>query len=374
MKKTLLFTIDFAPRTGGVAKYYENMCAYLPYDKITVLCQHEKGENGFDRKQKYAIYRKNLILRSPIWPKWIFSPFHLHNAVKREQVELILVGQLLPIGTVAWLYKKIFKIPYGIFIHGMDLGMAKQKKRKYKLAAKILKDADFIITNSDYTKKTVANFDIEEYKIFVVYPFVEVPQIKGDQKPKLIASLRKNDRKVILTLGRLVKRKGQDMVIQALPKILKHYSNFIYVIAGDGQDKKYLYDLAIACNVENKIIFAGEISDMEKAYYYSNCDIFIMPSRNIAGDAEGFGIVYLEAALYGKPSIAGRSGGAPEAVLDGQTGILTDPENIDEIANTVIKLLDNPCLLNKLGVQSRERVLRDFTRGKQIKKVEHLLS
>ncbi|MFH0854304.1 MAG: glycosyltransferase family 4 protein [bacterium] len=366
MKKTLLFTLDFPPRNGGVAKYYENLCAYFSYDKIAVLCQNESGGKDFDRRQKYKIFRKNLITRFPIWPKWIFSFFYLWRVNKKEGADIILVGQVLPLGTVAWIYKKLFKIPYGVFIHGMDIAMTNRIARKNKLARKILKNAEFIVANSEYTKGLIKGQGISGDKIKVVYPCVS--QITQNNTPYTT----KRREKILLTIGRLVKRKGQDMVIKALPKVLEKFPEMRYIIAGDGFDRKYLENLSKKCGIEKNVKFLGEISDEQKFELYADCDIFIMPSRDIDGDVEGFGIVYLEAALYEKPAIAGKSGGTAEAVLDGQTGVLVNPESIDEIRDAIIKLLANPDLANKFGVQGRKRVLSEFTLERQAEKIRKL--
>lgn len=388
MKKTLLFTIDFAPRTGGVARYYKDICSHLLTQEIVVLAEHElETELQFDKGQPYKIYRKDLITKLPIWPKWIFSPFYLHNAVKREKIDFVLVGQILPLGAIVWLYKKIFKVPYGVFIHGMDLGMAKKKKRKYWLALMILKDSSCIIANSNYTRQLILDLGIEKDKVEVIYPGVEVNDIlNGASEPSLLKDMKmflaspqrfmnetsKTDTKVILTVGRLVKRKGHDMVIKALPKVMQKFPDIVYIIVGDGPEKNNLENLIKENNLNNVIFNLAD--DKIKRLYYEMSDIFIMPSRKISGDVEGFGIVYLEAALYGKPVIAGKNGGAPEAVVDKKTGILVDSKNIDEIADAIIKLLADPDLANKLGVQGRERVLRDFTWKTQIEKIKKLLT
>ncbi|MFH1030329.1 MAG: glycosyltransferase family 4 protein [bacterium] len=389
MRKSLLFTIDFPPPNGGVAKYYENICAGLPLDNISVLCEHEEKESEFDKDQKYKIYRKNLISKSPIWPKWILSFFYLRKISKKEKSEIILVGQILPLGTVAWLCNKIFKLPYAVFIHGMDIEMAKCRPRKRKLAKKILENAEFIIANSRYTKNLVINEGIRGEKIEVIYPCVNtriyanvnaclpcLPPAQAGRKHGRQANQRELNRScqpVLLTVGRLVKRKGHDMVIKALPKVIEKFPNIEYIIAGDGIDRGYIEDLTKKYDMGAFVKILGNISDEEKFKLMAECDIFISPSRNISGDVEGFGIVYLEAALYGKPVIAGNSGGAPEAVIDGQTGILVDPENLDEIADTIIKLLTDPDLANKLGVHGRERVLLEFTWDRQIEKIKKLL-
>jgi len=370
--KSLLFTIEFPPQKGGISKYYENICEYLPAEKISVLTSHEINDKKFDDKQKYTIYRKNLICALPIWPKWIFSFFHLWKTVKKGKIDIILVGQILPLGTVAYIYKKIFKMPYGIFIHGMDIQMAQRNLRKAKLAKKILNNAKFIIANSKYTKKLVIKQEINESKIQVVYPIVNT-QSYTKQNTNEHESKGEIHQPCLLTIGRLVKRKGQDMVIKALPKVLEKLPGVKYIMAGEGPDHDYLRELAQKHGVKDNVIFTGEISEEEKYQLYENCDIFIMPSRDIKGDVEGFGIVYLEAGLYEKSVIAGRSGGVVEAVLNGETGITVNPEDINEIANAVIKLLADHTLANKLGVQGRERASNEFNKEKQIGKIEKLL-
>lgn len=375
MRKCLLFTIDFPPRKGGVAKYYENICAGLPSWNISVLCEHEEKENEFDKEQKYGIYRKNLISKFPIWPKWIFSFFYLKKIARKEKSDIVFVGQILPLGTVALFYKKIFGLPYAVFVHGMDIEMAKRRQRKRKLAKKILENAEFIIANSRYTKNLVINEGIGGEKIEVVYPCVDT-RICANVNACLQANQREFNRSrqpVLLTVGRLVKRKGHDTVIKVLPKIKKKFPDLKYIIGGDGQDRQYLEALAKEYNVEDSVEFIGKISDERKFKLYEESDIFIMPSRDINGDVEGFGIVYLEAALYGKPVIAGDSGGSSEAVINGQTGLLVNPESEDEIAMATIKLLEDQALANKLGVQGRERVLREFTIEKQGEKIKQLL-
>jgi len=373
MKKALLFTIDFAPRKGGVANYYKNICRHFPTDDIFVLASRENEEKEFDTQQKYKIYRKNLISTFPVWPKWTLSFLHLHKIVKKEKIDIILVGQILPLGTVAYIYKKIFKTPYAVFIHGMDIQMACKNKRKKYLTLKILKDANFIIVNSNYTKNLILQEGIAEEKINVIYPGVEknIPLLA---KEGVGVVNKYSNNKILLTLGRLVKRKGQDMVIKSLPSILEKFPNLIYIIAGEGPDKEYLENLAKENNVEKNVIFAGKIKDEEKSAYYNKSDIFIMPARDIAGDVEGFGIVYLEAGLHNKPVIAGRSGGAIESVLDEKTGLLVDSENIGKISSAVIKLLFDKELASNLGRKGKERALTKFNWEKQVEKIKNLLN
>jgi phosphatidylinositol alpha-1,6-mannosyltransferase len=176
-----------------------------------------------------------------------------------------------------------------------------------------------------------------------------------------IRAKRKDANKVILTVGRLVERKGHEFVLKALPLIAERYPQLKYLIIGKGPMEKKLRNIVERKKLSDVVEFHGEVDNI--ADFYGNCDVFIMPSRFIEkkGDVEGFGLVFLEANFFGKPVIAGNSGGISDAVIDGETGILVNPENPKEIADAVLKLFDDPKLARKLGEQGRKRVLEEFT-------------
>jgi phosphatidylinositol alpha-1,6-mannosyltransferase len=180
---------------------------------------------------------------------------------------------------------------------------------------------------------------------------------------------------VLLSLGRLTKRKGVDMVIKAMNEISAGAENLVYVIAGAGPEADDLKKIAAALpeEIKNNIIFLGQISDDDKWAWLELCDIFIMPSRDIAGDYEGFGIVYLEANLAGKPVIAGDSGGVRDAVINNINGLLVNPENTQEIAAAVIKLAADTELRKALGEQGKRRAVENFNAKKQVQKLVNWL-
>lgn len=373
MKKVLLLTLDFPPRLGGVANYLANLSQNLPADKISVLTVRQSGSAEFDQKQGYKIYRENLISQLPIWPKWLPAIFHTFGVIKKEKPDLILAGQILPLGTVALIIKKLTGLNYFVSCHGMDILLAQKNKRKKWLTNLIIKNSQQIIANSQFTKKEIIKLGVEEGKIIIVYPCPNITDNQQLNNQQLIEKYNLKDKKILLTVGRLVERKGQDQVIRSLSEVIKSFPKLIYFIVGSGSYQGELKKLAKELNLEDKIIFAGRVNDDELANYYQIADIFIMPSRQIAGDVEGFGIVYLEAALFGLPVIAGRSGGVGKAVLDGQTGILVNPEKIKEIAQVIIKLLADEDLAKKMGQTGKERVEKEFQWPKQAEKLKELL-
>jgi len=371
VKKLLIATIEFPPQRGGVANYLAGLVGALPPGKIAVLAAKSKLGESFDQNQKYRIYRNKLFFRF-FWPKWLPLLFNLWRTTRREKAETILVGQVLPVGTAAYLLNKIFVLPYFISCHGMDILTAAGSSRKRNLMNKILEQASGTIANSEFTKKELIKLGIPENKITVIYPCPGKEEGIGREK---VEEIRKKlglaDKKIILTVGRLVARKGHDKVIEALPKILEKIPNVIYVIVGGGPEREKLQ--VLSSKFQDNILFTGEISEAKKMAFYQLCDLFIMAPRQIGPDVEGFGTVYLEANSFGKSVIAGGSGGVAEAVVDNVTGLVVDPENQDQISEAVIKLLANEQLAKKLGEQGKERVDKEFDWRMQAEKLEKLI-
>jgi len=375
MKKLLIATIEFPSQKGGVANYLAGLAGALPADKVAVLASKYAGAGNFDSRQAYKIYRKNLISRTPlIWPRWLPMIWHLWRTARREKTEAILVGQALPVGTAAMILKKFLKIPYLVSCHGMDILTAAGSPRKKKLLNKILERAAGIIANSEFTKKELLKLAVPENKITIVYPCPgEEPGIGQEKVEEVKRRLGLADKKIILTVGRLVARKGQDGVIEALPRVLERVPGVIYVVVGDGPEGRNLKSQISNLNLEDKILLTGEISDERVRAFYQLADVFIMTSRQIGPDVEGFGTVFLEANRFSKPVIAGRSGGVAEAVIDNVTGLIVDPDSTNQIAEVIIKLLTDDSLSKKLGEQGRGRVEREFRWAVQAGKLEKLL-
>ncbi len=191
-------------------------------------------------------------------------------------------------------------------------------------------------------------------------------------KDRLIQEYGLADKKIIFSMGRLVKRKGFDQVIAALAKVPGE--NWRYLLAGDGPEREALQALATASPQSQKIIFLGSLGEEEKWSCLDLCDIFIMTSRDLAGDFEGFGIVYLEANLMGRPVIAGNSGGVGDAVINMVNGLVVDSENQEEIAEAINQLLASDDLKKKLGRQGKVRAEVEFTWSKQAETLRQYLS
>lgn len=393
--KILLFTLEYPPFKGGVANYYWNIVKYWPSCASFFVKATDDKKISDDRPVSDIIVlhnNDNILLKNYLWPKWLLAIWQLWRTIKKQTIKHILVGHILPLGTVTYIVTRFIKIPYSVILHGMDFTYVLRSQRKKWLAKKILNNAKYIICGNSYTAGLVKKFvgDKQEYKVGVVNPGIEhrvmhnhvnTPQNEAgaERVIQLKEKYNLHNKIVLFSIGRLVKRKGFDKVIEAMPYLLKKVPNLIYVIAGSGSDEEYLKTsppaplLIRRGETEGRLIFLGKVSDEEKWAWMNLGDIFIMPARNIDGDFEGFGIVYLEANLCNKPVIAGDSGGVRDAVEDYVNGILVDPENIEAIAEGILELALNQILRQKLGEQGWHRAVEEFNWEKQVRKIYNLI-
>lgn len=373
--------MDFLPNIGGVSNYLLNLCRQMPPKQIVVFAPVKKNISLSDKKEKFKIIRQEFFCHWPIWPKWLFLYWQLKKIIKQEKIDLLWAGQTLPIGTICYWLSKRLKIPYWIFSYGLDLTLPQKfGGRKLNLMKKVIKLAEKLITISQFTKNELVKLGEEENKIIIVYPCPHIASYKFFIAQSEIDFLKEKyqlqDKKIILSVGRLIKRKGFDQIIKSLPKIIKSISNVIYIIIGQGNYRSQLELLVKKLNLTSNVIFIGKIRDQELAAWYKLCHLFIMVPKQLEnGDVEGFGIVYLEANSFKKPVIGSQSGGVPESVADQISGLLiNNPENHQEIAEKIIQLLTNQRLAYKLGQQGYYRVLNEFIWSKQVKKIEPYLN
>jgi len=355
MKRTLLVTSDFPPGLGGVSEYWKNLSVYMPTNSFFVLAPilPLTPDWRLDEMAHMENLRRTNFFWKSVWPHWLPILIYLFRTQRREHYDSIIAGQVLPIGTVLWFLKRIGILSeYIVSCHGMDLEIPRGRKKR--LVKYILLEAKYILVNSDYTKRLAMNYTVNESKIVKVRPCPQrLPQstLNVKQKYKL------EGKRVLLTVSRLVPRKGIDMVIETLPEVWKHLPETVYLIVGEGLDYerlKNLVELHIEQKDQNKIIFVGAVPMNELASYYQAADLVVMPNRNIAGDVEGFGMVFLEAGLAHLPVVAGDSGGAGEAVKRDRTGFLIRPENKSELFNVLKALLTNERLRNEMGETNYE--------------------
>lgn len=329
MKKTLVLTHEYFPFPGGVARYVYSLFKYYPDNKYFVITDNDQVKT-----QDNIINLK--LINTFLKPSWLLGFLKIKKIIKQQNIEQIFTPNILPFGSLAYLLFKLYKIPYIISLHGLDINLA--LKNKPKIANKILQSAKLIITNSKNTAKLIKHLDLPADKIKVIYPSVDLQKdIKQDKLRNLKNKLGITDKDfVLLTVGRLNRRKGHDLVIRAMAK--NKDLSLKYLVVGQGEEQENLLKLAKNEQVNDQIIWAGQVADSELIYYYKLANIFVTPNRLTDVDVEGFGIVFLEAAECQLPIIAGSSGGVTEILTDQENALLINADDLLGL-NKAIQLL-----------------------------------
>ncbi len=353
-EKIALVTLDYPPERGGVARYLGNL-VQASSGLIDVFVNRTHQCSGPGHVQGAFLLHEGFV---SWWPMVEFI-----RSLKK-QYSSVLVSHALPVGTAAWLAYQAGGPSYAVVLHGLDLRLALTSKRKAWLLKRVLRGAHAIFANSAFVAAEILAFD-DTLKPFVLTPGVEpIAYPSRDEARQALGLLE--DEQIILGVGRLIPRKGFDHLIGAmrtLPETAK------LVIIGDGYDQHRLDEAAKL--VKNRVRFISHASDQERNRWYAASDIFALPVREDNEDVEGFGIVYLEAALAGLPCVAGKSGGAPEAVVDGETGLIVDSQSPDAIADALRKLLQDTELRRRFGHAGKARAQSAFrwdTRWEQLRK------
>lgn len=387
----MFLTTDSKPRQGGAAQYLHGLCGALAKKgfSVTVFSLAEGCERfpaqGYALKPLEKRPERELGRRPG---DGFFLTRKLNTAVfyrRLKQMALSDVRALPPTDEVVINYWpvvahfwceacKALGLPYRLICHGMDLATpVTGPLRRWRQDD--LRGARAVILNSSPTMELAQRVAGKALRCTVVHPGIDALSCLTPAPAKLSemrARLRlPENARVLLSIGRLVKRKGFDLALGALAALKQELPSLHYVIAGEGPESGALKGEAARLGLSERVRFLESVTDEEKWALFALCDIFVMPNRTL-GDAdwEGFGIVFLEAALAGKPSIGGNNGGVPDAIADGVTGCLVDTGDRSAVAAAVGKLFrDEPARL-RMGHAARERALREFSWERAAEKFE----
>jgi len=287
--------------------------------------------------------------------------------VRRNGVDslFILSGAHTPLGILLLAYAKFQGITSGVLLHGRDVLMSRKNPILYLLMSLALALSHRIATNSRFTSSLVPH--IYRAKLNIIYSGVDPAAARQAAKTLPYDGLKR-----ILFVGRLVKRKGADDLLSAFKDLLSDFPHAILEVVGDGPERNTLQHLAAALGIGKNVRFYGALTGKPLYDRYSQADIFVMPSKKINADVEGFGSVFLEAGLFGKPSIGTWSGGIPEAVVHGETGVLVPEGDIPKLRQWMYKLLTDHKEAERLGKNAKARVLQNFTWEKSTEAVLRL--
>lgn len=403
--RCLLIASTFPPIHGGSAVVYDNLCQFMPSGSIRVLSAKKnylnnepiQGWQEHDAATNYPIDRTDF-LRPPVLPppanvlvsvwRLLFQDFPLYvkallaaaRVIRTHHINVVCIGELVAGSWLGIALRKLYQVKVVVYVHGEEIttvtgGRLSGNKRKDYLHA-----ADKIIAVSSFTCDALTSMmEVKPESIVLIQNGVDTARFTpGPRNPSLIAKHRLAGKKIVVTVGRMVARKGVDKAVLAIGQILRHRQDVHYLILGDGELRPEVERIIAAEGLGEHVTLVGKVSDNELVDYLRLCDLFLMPNRTMEdGDTEGFGLVFREANACRKPVIGGRAGGVVEAVKDGESGLLVNGNNVDEIAAAIERILDDADLSERLSAGGLQLALDNNTTAvarQFLKTCERLLS
>ena len=282
----------------------------------------------------------------------------------RPRPDLVFCAVGSPYGILGLVAHVVAGVPFAAYFHSEELAWPERLPPARWLLRLAINHCSAVLVNSRFTAERLRALVGDTFQAICLPPGIDPDRFAAADGAAVRARHGLNGGPVLLSVARLVERKGQDTVIRALPALLEREPELRYVVVGSGPAEEGLRRLAAAEGVARQVVFAGAVRDDDLPAYYRACDIFVMPTRYdpADGQVEGFGIAFLEAAAAGKPSVAGAAGGAAEAVLDGQTGLVVDPQDLRAVGGAILRLVEDRDLADRLAATGARRVQAQFDR------------
>ena len=360
MEKTLFITNDFPPQSGGIQTFIEGLIQQMPFGSVVVHTSSQRNESEqefYDQQilERYGVIvvrdRQRILLPTPGLRKRVAGTIHAH------EITTVVFGASVPLGLVASSLRK-----YGVrrivaITHGHEVWWSKVPFFA-QLLRRVGRSVDYLTHLGSFTKGAIAQalHPQDVAKLVPLAPGVDVERFHpGEKSVALIDRYELADKQIILCVGRLVQPKGQDVLIKAMSKVKQEYPQAQLLIAGAGNYEKRLRKLVERDNVHDRVTFVGRVAYEELPELFRLADIFASPTRDrFAGlEVEGLGIVYLEASASGVPVIAGNSGGSPDAVRSGVTGLIVNGRDVEEVGTALVELLADADKRRDFGAQGR---------------------
>ena len=363
-RKILCITNDFGPRAGGIETFIIGLVERLPKNSVVVYTSSQSNSEVFDKAWSDNFGVEVIRDRSKILLPTLRVSKNLRSLLQEREISTVFFGAAAPLGLLAKGLRKSGAKKIVALTHGHEVWWAKLWPFSWAIK-KIGKNVDALTYLGDFTRNAISAAlpASSQEKMVRLAPGIDTEHFSPERSnPRMRHELGLDDKKVIVSVGRLVHRKGQDFLIDALPLISQKISNVHLLLVGEGPYRAELEKRSVARGVRDRITFIGRVQHSELPEYICAGDIFAMPSRSrLAGlEVEGLGIVYLEASACGLPVIGGTSGGAPDAVLEGETGFSVDGTSATAIAEAAIRLLSNAEYAEKLGAQGREWIVKEW--------------
>jgi len=362
----LVITELFLPTKGGTAVWFDEVYRRIGGREIHIVTADVEGSEEYDRNHNNTIHRVSLKrywwLRPESLAMYIKLFLKAFSVALTNKIDAVHTGRVLPEGLVGLIVARLFRKPLVIYAHGEEITTWRQSG-KFKVMVFTYQHADIVIANSDFTRCELVKIGVAEENIILISPGVDIHRfMPGLEISDLKESIGlKHDQKLILSVGRLSRRKGFDMVISVMPELLDHGMDVHYALIGIGEDQAYLEALVNEKGLTERVHFLGHVSTEDLPRWYNACDVFAMPNREIDGDTEGFGMVFLEAAACSKSVIAGLAGGTGSAVEHGVTGLRVDGTSEKLVFETLVELLSDNTFREKIGSEALKRAKESFS-------------
>lgn len=356
--RTLVVTTDFPPRAGGIQAYVAQLVTRLPAGTVLVYAPAWAGAAAYDAAQPFPVIRHSTSLMLPV-------PTVLRRAgeiARSEGCEAVWFGAAAPLALLADPLRRYGVRRFVASTHGHEVGWARVPVGRQVLR-RIGGTVDAVTYLGEYTRSRLAPALGPSARLVALPSGVDPGAFRPDAGGEEVRRrYRLGDRPVVVCVSRLVPRKGQDVLIRALAAVRRQAPGAALLLVGGGPDLGRLRRLASRIGVADAVYFTGTVPWEELPAHYAAGDVFAMPCRTRAGglEVEGLGIVYLEASATGLPVVAGRSGGAPDAVLEGQTGYVVDGRDAAAVASRLAELLTDPARARSMGARGREWVEREW--------------
>ncbi|MCL2581790.1 MAG: glycosyltransferase family 4 protein [Streptosporangiales bacterium] len=362
MRRTLIVTNDFPPRQGGIQSFIHSLALRLPPERLTVYAPKWDGDAAFDRAQPFEVIRHPTSLM-------IGGPSVTSRAVaiaKEKKAEAVVFGAAAPLGLITPALRRAGVERAVAITHGHEAGWAALPGAR-ALLHRIGEETDVVTYLGEYFRVRVSRALSAGAgsRMLRLVPGVDAERFRPD--PEAGRAIRERHgltgRPVVVCVSRLVPRKGQDTLVRAWPEVLKRVPDASLLIVGGGPYLKTLKRLAERIGVSAHVTFTGSVASEELPAHYCAGDVFAMPCRTRRGglDVEGLGIVYLEASAAGLPVIGGDSGGAPDAISEGDSGFVVPGRDTGALAARVTELLADPARARAIGEKGRAWVERDWS-------------
>jgi len=361
--KTLFVTNDFGPRAGGIETFIIGLIERLPKSSIIVYTSAQEDTSAYDADwlNNFGVEvirdKSKILLPTPRVNRAVA------RIVKERTIKTIAFGAAAPLGWMSSTLRKAGAERIVALTHGHEVWWAKVFPFNLMMR-RIGSTTDCLTYLGEFTRTAISKALTTKSASAMqkIAPGIDIEHFKAADASALRHSLGLTEKKVIVSVGRLVHRKGQDFLIESMPQILKQVPDAHLLLVGQGPYREHLKKLVRKHSIENNVSFIGRIQYKDLPGYICVGDIFAMPSRSrFAGlEVEGLGIVYLEASACGLPVIAGESGGAPDAVIEGVTGFVVDGTNTEQIAKRAIQLLLDEKLRISMGSAGRAWIEKEW--------------